>query len=114
MITTPKIDWVRKLHAALMAYGYVLLSEKDGNAVFRAGNGAEAEFEKDGKNIVLVADGSEWAIRQIAEILSGHPGFHLEPNDKARKDDRAVSPWVISIKESIHESRDVVKRVLLQ
>lgn len=102
---------MKPLADALLAYSYKVKSYDEKTMVLQAGNGTEVVFEKLQANPVTVSlsadEGNEWAVRQVADILMGHPAFNFI------HDSNEDIPWKIQIKGSAAESMEAVRSALL-
>lgn len=102
---------MRALAHALLPYSYVKRDDDGKKMTLCAGNGAEVTFEKLSSNPVVVSlsaeEGNEWAVRQVAHILQGHPAFTFI------HDAHGDTPWKIQFKSSAVENMQLVRGALL-
>lgn len=101
---------LKPLADALLPYSYTVKSYDEKTLVLKAGNGAEVKFETLGTSPVvasLSSDGDEWAVRQVADLLQGHPAFEFT------RESHEETPWRIQFKESqLRNHKNVVEALL--
>jgi hypothetical protein len=99
---------LKPLADALLPYGYTVVGFEEKNLTLRAGNGMDVKFEllKMSPLTASLSEGDEWAVRQIADVLRGHPAFTFirEPEGDI--------PWKVEIKESAAVNAAVVRSAL--
>lgn len=107
--------WKKTISDNLLGYGYKVFGDKEDDLTMQAGNGSMVTFKKVGSNpvkVCLLAAGSEWAIRQVADIFYGNPCFSLEPNTEVKEE--GCSPWTIVFKKQELESKEFVRGLLIK
>jgi hypothetical protein len=99
---------LKPLADALLPYGYAVVGFEEKTMTLRAGNGMDVKFEllKMSPLTASLSEGDEWAVRQIADLLRGHPAFTFirEPEGDI--------PWKVEFKESAVVNAAVVRSAL--